>query len=84
MAKPSGSVDVSESEITHLSSRQLVSARDRVANGLQKLLETNEQVKEMKAELTALEPELKQKSAETEDLMKKLSVDQKEANEVCH
>ena len=33
-------------------------------------------------ELTALEPQLKKKSAETEELMKKLTVDQKEANEV--
>ena len=34
------------------------------------------------AELTALEPELKQKSVETEELMKKLTVDQEEANKV--
>lgn len=33
-------------------------------------------------ELTALEPELKKKSAETEELMQKLTVDQKQANEV--
>ena len=33
-------------------------------------------------ELTALEPQLKKKSTETEELMKKLTVDQKEANEV--
>ena len=36
----------------------------------------------LQAELTALEPELKQKSAETEELMAKLTVDQNQANEV--
>ncbi len=59
-----------------------MSARDRIATGLAKILSTNEQVKAMKAELTALEPELKKKSAETKELMEKLTVDQKEANEV--
>ena len=42
--------------------RQLVTARDRVKNGLKKLLETNELVDTMQVELVALEPELKQKS----------------------
>ena len=36
----------------------------------------------MQEELTALEPELKRKSAETEELMNKLAVDQEKANEV--
>ena len=36
----------------------------------------------MQEELTALEPELKRKSKETEDLMQRLSVDQEQANEV--
>lgn len=34
------------------------------------------------AELTALAPELEKKSKETEELMKKLSVDQEQASEV--
>ena len=38
--------------------------------------------KHTQVELTALEPQLKKKSMETEELMKKLAVDQKEANEV--
>ena len=38
--------------------------------------------KHTQVELTALEPQLKKKSTETEELMKKLAVDQKEANEV--
>jgi len=62
--------------------KQLVNSRDRVATGLKKLLETNELVTNMEVELTALEPQLKKKSTETEELMKKLAVDQKEANEV--
>lgn len=36
----------------------------------------------LQAELTALAPELAKKSAETEELMKKLTVDQEQANEV--
>ncbi|XP_064870257.1 dynein axonemal heavy chain 6-like [Oncorhynchus nerka] len=42
--------------------QQLVAARDRVKNGLTKLLETNVLVDKMKVDLSALEPVLKQKS----------------------
>ncbi|XP_054751474.2 dynein axonemal heavy chain 6-like isoform X1 [Lytechinus pictus] len=62
--------------------RQLVNARDRVKNGLGKLLETNDLVADMEIELTALEPELKKKSADTELLMEKLAVDQEKADQV--
>ncbi|XP_071942686.1 dynein axonemal heavy chain 6-like [Antedon mediterranea] len=62
--------------------KQLVNARDRVKNGLTKLLETNDLVAEMEVTLTALEPELKKKSADTEILMEKLAVDQEKADEV--
>ncbi|XP_033099985.1 dynein heavy chain 6, axonemal-like [Anneissia japonica] len=62
--------------------KQLVNARDRVKNGLTKLLETNDLVAEMEVTLTALEPELKKKSADTELLMEKLSVDQEKADQV--
>ena len=50
--------------------------------GLSKLLETNELVDSMQEELTALEPELKKKSVETEELMEKLAVDQEKADQV--
>ena len=66
----------------HLYCRQLVQARDRVKNGLTKLLETNELVDNMQIELTALEPELKKKSGDTEALMEKLAVDQEKADAV--
>ena len=46
------------------------------------MLETNELVDNMQTELVALEPELKQKSLDTEKLMEKLSVDQEEADKV--
>ncbi|CAI8029533.1 Dynein heavy chain 6, axonemal [Geodia barretti] len=62
--------------------KQLVNSRNRIATGLKKILETNEQVKGMQEELTALEPELKQKSKETEELMQRLSVDQEQATQV--
>ncbi|XP_075140366.1 dynein axonemal heavy chain 6 [Leptodactylus fuscus] len=62
--------------------QQLVSARDRVKNGLTKLLETNNLVDKMKIELSALEPVLKQKSIDVDALMEKLSVDQENADQV--
>ncbi|XP_075260085.1 dynein axonemal heavy chain 6-like isoform X4 [Convolutriloba macropyga] len=62
--------------------KQLVGARDRIANGLKKLLETNTLVDDMQVELTALEPQLQKKSAETGALMEKLVVDQEEADKV--
>uniref|UniRef100_A0A5F8HIF6 Dynein axonemal heavy chain 6 n=1 Tax=Monodelphis domestica TaxID=13616 RepID=A0A5F8HIF6_MONDO len=62
--------------------KQLVSARDRVKNGLTKLLETNVLVDKMKLDLSALEPVLKEKSRDVEALMAKLSVDQEKADQV--
>ncbi|XP_067106416.1 dynein axonemal heavy chain 6 [Osmerus mordax] len=61
---------------------QLVAARDRVKNGLTKLLETNVLVDKMKVDLSALEPVLKQKSIDVNALMKKLAVDQESADTV--
>lgn len=62
--------------------KSLVTARDRFKTGLGKLLETNELVDNMQEELTALEPELKKKSKETEELMERLTVDQEKADQV--
>ncbi|XP_070710496.1 dynein axonemal heavy chain 6 [Pempheris klunzingeri] len=62
--------------------QQLVLARDRVKNGLTKLLETNELVDKMKVDLSALEPVLKQKSIDVDALMEKLAIDQESADEV--
>ncbi|KAH3860157.1 hypothetical protein DPMN_023048 [Dreissena polymorpha] len=62
--------------------KQLKNARDRVHNGLIKLLETNELVDKMKKELVALEPELKKRSEDTNTLMEKLVVDQEKADQV--
>uniref|UniRef100_A0A667W9Y7 Dynein axonemal heavy chain 6 n=1 Tax=Myripristis murdjan TaxID=586833 RepID=A0A667W9Y7_9TELE len=62
--------------------QQLVVARDRVKNGLTKLLETNVLVDKMKADLSALEPVLKQKSIDVSALMEKLAVDQENADQV--
>lgn len=57
-------------------------ARDRVKNGLTKLLETNVLVDKMKLDLSALEPVLKEKSVDVEALMEKLAVDQENADQV--
>uniref|UniRef100_A0A286XH43 Dynein axonemal heavy chain 6 n=1 Tax=Cavia porcellus TaxID=10141 RepID=A0A286XH43_CAVPO len=62
--------------------KQLVSARDRVKNGLTKLLETNVLVDKMKLDLSALEPVLLKKSQDVEALMEKLAVDQESADQV--
>uniref|UniRef100_A0A8C2GSU6 Dynein, axonemal, heavy chain 6 n=1 Tax=Cyprinus carpio TaxID=7962 RepID=A0A8C2GSU6_CYPCA len=62
--------------------QQLQAARDRVKNGLTKLLETNELVDKMKQDLSALEPVLKQKSIDVNALMEKLAVDQENADQV--
>lgn len=62
--------------------RQLKMARDRVDNGLKKILETNVLVDKMKKELIALEPELKKKSEDTNNLMERLVVDQEAADKV--
>ncbi|XP_027139394.1 dynein heavy chain 6, axonemal [Larimichthys crocea] len=62
--------------------QQLVIAKDRVKNGLTKLLETNVLVDKMKVDLSALEPVLKQKSIDVDALMEKLAVDQESADEV--
>nr|XP_036867942.1 dynein heavy chain 6, axonemal [Manis javanica] len=62
--------------------KQLVSARDRVKNGLTKLLETNVLVDKMKLDLSALEPVLLTKSQDVEALMDKLAVDQENADQV--
>ncbi|KAJ0037224.1 hypothetical protein NL108_018608 [Boleophthalmus pectinirostris] len=62
--------------------QQLVLAKDRVKNGLTKLLETNKLVDKMKVDLSALEPVLQQKSIDVDALMKKLVVDQEKADEV--
>ena len=62
--------------------REINTARQRVANGLKKLLETNQVVDSMQVELKALEPELKQKSEDTAKLMEKLAVDQEKADAV--
>uniref|UniRef100_A0A8C5NZ98 Dynein, axonemal, heavy chain 6 n=1 Tax=Jaculus jaculus TaxID=51337 RepID=A0A8C5NZ98_JACJA len=62
--------------------KQLVSARDRVKNGLTKLLETNILVDTMKLDLSDLEPVLLAKSQDVEALMEKLAVDQENADQV--
>uniref|UniRef100_A0A8C8RRN0 Dynein axonemal heavy chain 6 n=1 Tax=Pelusios castaneus TaxID=367368 RepID=A0A8C8RRN0_9SAUR len=57
-------------------------ARDRVKNGLSKLLETNVLVDKMKLDLSALEPVLLEKSVDVEALMEKLAVDQENVRRV--
>uniref|UniRef100_A0AAY4DWD2 AAA+ ATPase domain-containing protein n=1 Tax=Denticeps clupeoides TaxID=299321 RepID=A0AAY4DWD2_9TELE len=62
--------------------RQQLVARDRVQNGLTKLLETNKLVEKMKIELSESEPELEQNSNDVNALMEKLSEDQEKVRRV--
>jgi dynein heavy chain len=62
--------------------RQLVNARDRVANGLNKLYETNDLVAKMEVELTGLQPQLQKKSEDVQKLLERLKVDQEKADKV--
>ncbi|KAI9348792.1 dynein heavy chain and region D6 of dynein motor-domain-containing protein [Zopfochytrium polystomum] len=62
--------------------RELGASRDRLRNGLNKLLETNDLVANMQVELQQLGPELQQRAADTEALMVKISKDQETADGV--
>ncbi|KAI8818687.1 dynein heavy chain and region D6 of dynein motor-domain-containing protein [Fimicolochytrium jonesii] len=62
--------------------KELGSSRDRLRNGLNKLLETNELVANMQVELEQLGPELKQRAQDTEVLMVKIGKDQETADGV--
>jgi dynein heavy chain, axonemal len=62
--------------------KELGAIRDRLKNGLSKLAETNDLVVNMQVELNLLGPELKQKAADTEELMIKISKDQETADGV--
>ncbi|KAJ3347863.1 Dynein heavy chain 6, axonemal, partial [Kappamyces sp. JEL0680] len=62
--------------------KELGYSRDRLRNGLNKLAETNELVANMQIELNSLGPELKQKAADTEELMIKIAKDQETADGV--
>ena len=56
--------------------------RERIANGLKKLRDTNILVDKMKIELTAFKPKLKEKSNATQALMKHLTKEQAAADKV--
>ncbi|KAJ3027001.1 UNVERIFIED_CONTAM: Dynein heavy chain 6, axonemal, partial [Siphonaria sp. JEL0065] len=66
----------------HEKRKELGSGRDRLRNGLSKLLETNDLVANMQVELEELGPELKQKAADVEILMVKIAKDQEMADGV--
>ncbi|XP_050294811.1 dynein axonemal heavy chain 6 [Anthonomus grandis grandis] len=61
---------------------KITKTRDRIANGLQKLYETNDVIDSMKETLIALEPELAKKSIAVAELMKNLAKEQKSADKV--
>ncbi|GAB1605440.1 dynein axonemal heavy chain 6 isoform X2 [Argonauta hians] len=80
-AKEAG-IDENNRDLVYRFSINRVSAEARVKNGVKKLLETNELVAKMKIDLVALEPELKQKSSDTNTLMEKLVLDQDKVDSV--
>ena len=62
--------------------RELILAKDRYANGLKKLTETDALIGTMQIELTALEPVLKESAKATAELMVKVKEDEAEAAKV--
>jgi dynein heavy chain len=56
--------------------------RNRLATGVQKLIQANQLVDRMKAELSEMEPILAKAAAETETMLAKISQDQAEADRV--
>ncbi len=62
--------------------QELAISRDRLANGLSKLTETNALVDGMKAELAALQPQLEARSAATAVLLQQVGQDQAQAEAV--
>ncbi|XP_047115990.1 dynein axonemal heavy chain 6 [Schistocerca piceifrons] len=81
---PSSYLELLKLYLTMLQNKtdQLQKKHDRIANGLRKLYETNELIDRMKIELTAMEPELKQKSIDAVELMKHLVKEQAQADKV--
>lgn len=61
---------------------QTNNSKNRIANGLNKIYETNDMIDEMKIMLTELKPQLAQKSADVENLMKNLVEEQASADKV--
>ncbi|CAH1962386.1 unnamed protein product [Acanthoscelides obtectus] len=61
---------------------KIIKTRERIANGLKKLYETNMVIDSMKETLVALEPELAKKSVAVVELMKYLAKEQKAADKV--
>lgn len=61
---------------------ETIKRRERIANGLKKLYETNTLVDNMKIELIAFEPKLKAKSEATNQLMIHLGFEQEAADKV--
>lgn len=57
-------------------------SRDRIANGLNKIFETNQLIDDMKIMLTELKPQLAIKSVDVENLMKNLVQEQAAADKV--
>ncbi|DBA83803.1 TPA: hypothetical protein ACH3X1_006326, partial [Trebouxia sp. C0004] len=61
---------------------QLTASRERLIHGLNKLHETNSAVDAMQQELTALQPNLQQKTASAEQLLAQVTQENKEAEEI--
>ncbi|CAH1104335.1 unnamed protein product, partial [Psylliodes chrysocephalus] len=65
-----------------LKQEKIGKTRDRIAMGLNKLLETNDLIDEMRDTLTALGPVLAQKSIDCDELMVTLDIEKEAANKV--
>ncbi|XP_044766447.1 dynein axonemal heavy chain 6 [Coccinella septempunctata] len=82
---PSSYLELLKSYLSMLVLRRdlVTKMRDRIANGLKKLYETNAVIDSMKETLTELEPILAKKSKEVGELMIHLEKEQKQADKVA-
>jgi len=81
---PKGYIDLINSYLHFLKEKynELNSYKNKLANGLTKLSETNETVKSLEETLTKLQPVLKEKAIEQEALIQKIKIDRVDADRV--
>ena len=78
---PKSYIDLIESykDLLKLKTNEISTSRNKLSNGLQKLEDANGTIQVLKEKLIKLQPELKQKTIEQEELIKKLEIDGFEA-----
>uniref|UniRef100_A0A1B0FG22 AAA+ ATPase domain-containing protein n=1 Tax=Glossina morsitans morsitans TaxID=37546 RepID=A0A1B0FG22_GLOMM len=68
--------------LLNVKTQEIINKRKRITNGLNKILETNDIIAVMQRELEIMVPELDEKSATMKQLLEKLAVESKQADQV--